>query len=340
MQARAHHDLDEAEWLIGVLRARLDGFVEPPLPARRAGDLLLRRLATASRTVDVDLGGIALQRIPVRTCAPCAVSLVRGERPRSAPSQIGGHTVPWPAAPAAAAPTAGRSRISSISTTTASRSSPSPRARDARRRQTVAERARGVRARVCRAPDGAARGRAGRVLGDDLDGTPRRPPDDEPPSSAERSPTLEQRFAAMEGETPAASEPAPAATTPRPSSPRGAGRAAAASMRAVANALLWPVRRIGALLPDGWGGLARQLAIFIPFDIAYELSRAFAQGRRADGAPARARRRARREGARHLPRARGAATGRSMRPTSSMEVAKFTYFQCQFTITFGFVIWV
>ena len=29
-----------------------------------------------------------------------------------------------------------------------------------------------------------------------------------------------------------------------------------------------------------------------------------------------------------------------MRPDFVMEVAKFTYFQCQFTITFGFVLWV
>ena len=51
-------------------------------------------------------------------------------------------------------------------------------------------------------------------------------------------------------------------------------------MPAVSNVLLWPVRTIGAYLPDGWGGLARQLAIFIPFDIAYELSRRVATGGR------------------------------------------------------------
>ena len=44
--AKAHEELDEAEWLIGVLGARLDGFVEPLRPrARPAGDLLLRRRA-------------------------------------------------------------------------------------------------------------------------------------------------------------------------------------------------------------------------------------------------------------------------------------------------------
>jgi hypothetical protein len=110
-------------------------------------------------------------------------------------------------------------------------------------------------------------------------------------------------------------------------------------MRAVANALLWPVRRIGALLPDGWAGLARQLAVFIPFDIAYELSRAFAQGGEQTAL----------EHARdlvHAERVLGIYEEHAVQewaldaPTFVMEVAKFTYFQCQFTITFGFVIWV
>ena len=110
-------------------------------------------------------------------------------------------------------------------------------------------------------------------------------------------------------------------------------------MPAVANALLWPVRRIGALLPDGWGGLARQLAIFIPFDIAYELSRAFAQGGEQTAL----------QHARdvvHAEKVLGIYHEHAVQdwaldaPDFVMEVAKFTYFQCQFTITFGFVIWV
>ena len=110
-------------------------------------------------------------------------------------------------------------------------------------------------------------------------------------------------------------------------------------MRAVANALLWPVRRIGALLPDGWAGLARQLAIFIPFDIAYELSRAFAQGGEQTAL----------QHARdvvHAEKVLGIYHEHAVQdwaldaPDFVMEVAKFTYFQCQFTITFGFVIWV
>ena len=107
----------------------------------------------------------------------------------------------------------------------------------------------------------------------------------------------------------------------------------------MANALLWPVRTIGACLPDGWGGLARQLAIFIPFDIAYELSRAFAQGGEQT-ALQHARDVVHAEqvlGIYHGARGAGWALDA---PGFVMAVAKFTYFQCQFTITFGFVLWV
>lgn len=105
------------------------------------------------------------------------------------------------------------------------------------------------------------------------------------------------------------------------------------------SALLWPVRRIGALLPDGWAGLARQLAVFVPFDLAYELSRAFAQGGEKTAL----------EHARdivHAERVLGIYHEHAVQdwaldaPGFVMDVARFTYFQCQFTITFAFVIWV
>jgi PAP2 superfamily len=110
-------------------------------------------------------------------------------------------------------------------------------------------------------------------------------------------------------------------------------------MRAVANALLWPVRRIGALLPDGWGGFLRQLAVFIPFDLAYELSRTLAQGGEKT-ALGHAR------DVVHAERLLGIYQEHAVQdwaldaPNFVMDVARFTYFQCQFTITFGFVIWV
>ena len=109
VQARAHHDLDEAEWLIGGLRARLDGFVEPLLQRNGLPATCFFDGSHGLATVDIDLGGIALQRIPVRSCAACAVGLVRGEQPsdRLASRSAG---APCPGRPhrAGAAPTAGR----------------------------------------------------------------------------------------------------------------------------------------------------------------------------------------------------------------------------------------
>ena len=110
-------------------------------------------------------------------------------------------------------------------------------------------------------------------------------------------------------------------------------------MPAVSNVLLWPVRAIGAYLPDGWGGLARQLAIFIPFDIAYELSRRFATGGK-ETALQHARDVVHAEQSLGIYQELAVQRWALDAPGFVMEVAKFTYFQCQFTITFGFVLWV
>jgi hypothetical protein len=110
-------------------------------------------------------------------------------------------------------------------------------------------------------------------------------------------------------------------------------------MRAVSLPLLWPVRAIGALLPDGWRGLARQLAVFIPFDLAYEASRTVAEG--GEGAALRhARAVVSGERSLGLYHEHAVQDWALAAPGFVMDVAKFTYFQCQFTITFAFVIWV
>jgi membrane-associated phospholipid phosphatase len=107
----------------------------------------------------------------------------------------------------------------------------------------------------------------------------------------------------------------------------------------VIDALLWPVRAIGAFLPDGWSGLAKQLAIFIPFDIAYELSRTLATGGRETALQHA-------HDVVHAEQTLGIFQELAVQhwalnaPSFVLEVAKFTYFQCQFTITFGFVLWV
>ena len=165
---------------------------------------------------------------------------------------------------------------------------------------------------------------------------------------------MSSAFAAMESEAPASAETEPVVgqrhaspTSAAGSAPRAVRSPASAeigcgsrSMLAVADALLWPVRAIGALLPDGWAGLARQLAVFVPFDIAYE---ALARARDRAG-------RRRRSSTRTTSCTPSASLGiyhehavqhwAMNAPGFVMDVANFTYFQCQFTITFGFVIWV
>jgi membrane-associated phospholipid phosphatase len=110
-------------------------------------------------------------------------------------------------------------------------------------------------------------------------------------------------------------------------------------MRAVASPLLWPVRAIGARLPDGWSGFARQIAVFVPFDIAYEASRTLAQGGKGN-ALRHARDLVSAEKAIGLYQEHAVQNWALSAPSFVMDVAKFTYFQCQFTITFGFVIWI
>jgi uncharacterized membrane protein YbhN (UPF0104 family) len=99
------------------------------------------------------------------------------------------------------------------------------------------------------------------------------------------------------------------------------------------------ITAIGKRLPRGWGDLGRQLAIFALLDMAYELSRTFAVGDRSTA----------------LRHSRSiVSTERSLglfheldlqqwalhAPSIVMSVANWTYFNCQFTLTFGFVLFV
>ena len=95
-------------------------------------------------------------------------------------------------------------------------------------------------------------------------------------------------------------------------------------MPAVASPLLWPVRAIGAWLPDGWSGFARQIAVFVPFDIAYEASRTFAQGGKA-GALRHARDLVSAEQAIGLYQEHAVQNWALSTPSFVMDVAKFTY---------------
>jgi uncharacterized membrane protein YbhN (UPF0104 family) len=99
------------------------------------------------------------------------------------------------------------------------------------------------------------------------------------------------------------------------------------------------VRRVGSFLPRGYADLFLQLAIFAAFDLAYEITRMLAAGDRRvalnhahDIVSAE-----RSLGIFHeLSVQHFAATS----PGFVQSVANWTYFNCQFTISFGFLFWV
>jgi hypothetical protein len=96
---------------------------------------------------------------------------------------------------------------------------------------------------------------------------------------------------------------------------------------------------IGRRLPRGWGHFLRQLALFICFDIAYEATRGL-----SDGARSVAIRHA--EDVVTAEKTLGIWHEQAIQqwamhaPGLVLEVANWTYLQCQFTITFGFLLWV
>ena len=97
--------------------------------------------------------------------------------------------------------------------------------------------------------------------------------------------------------------------------------------------------RVARILPHGWRGLARQLSIWTPFYLGYELSHGLVTGARHD---------ALRHAHAVVDAERSLGIFRELdvqqwtfrAPGFVLEVAKFTYFQCQFTFTFAFVLWV
>jgi hypothetical protein len=210
VQTKAHQELDEAEWLIGVLRARLDGFVEPlqPRPGMPATCFFDGEHGLA--TVEVDLEGIGLQRVPVRSCAACAVGLVRGERPRIGTVELGGRAALWPTAPRWCGSYAWPYKdLRHLHYDGVPLFGEPERPAAAKKRQTVAERARGMRARVLPgSPD---------VLDDDedddLDVDDFHSFADAEPELLEvepsEEPAMSSAFAAMESEAPASTEAEP-----------------------------------------------------------------------------------------------------------------------------------
>jgi hypothetical protein len=209
VQTKAHQELDEAEWLIGVLRARLDGFVEPlqPRPGMPATCFFDGEHGLA--TVEVDLEGIGLQRVPVRSCAACAVGLVRGERPRIGTVELGGRTALWPTAPrwcgSYAWPYKDLRHLRYDGTPLFGE----PERPAGTKRQTVAERARGMRARVLPgSPEVLDEDEGDDLAVDDFHSFADAAPDLQEEEPIEE-PALSSAFAAMESEVPASAEAEP-----------------------------------------------------------------------------------------------------------------------------------
>lgn len=212
VQAKAHHDLDEAEWLIGGLRARLDGFVEPLQRRNGQPATCFFDGCHGLATVDIDLGGIALQRIPVRACAACAVGLVRGERPPVGSVEIGGRPVPWPAAPRWCGSYGWALKDLKHLHYDGEPIFVESERSHGRRRQTVAERARSVRSRVLPVAPELLPEDPPVDYGDDFDGHVA----SEPAPVHEQltaEPSMSTAFAAMESETPAIAESEPVAAS-------------------------------------------------------------------------------------------------------------------------------
>jgi membrane-associated phospholipid phosphatase len=107
--------------------------------------------------------------------------------------------------------------------------------------------------------------------------------------------------------------------------------AAPAWRRAIA-----PVER---QLPHGWGDFLLQLAIFATFDVAYELTRSLATGERV-AAFRNAYRVVHYEQSLHVFHELEIQDWAMRAPGVVLDIANWTYFNCQFTVTILFLLWV
>ena len=96
---------------------------------------------------------------------------------------------------------------------------------------------------------------------------------------------------------------------------------------------------IGRWLPRGWGHFLRQLALFICFDIAYEATRGLSDGAR-EVAIRHAEDVVSAEKTLGLWHEQAVQQWAMHAPGVVLEIANWTYLQCQFTITFAFLLWV
>src|SRR5215469_8178659 len=99
-----------------------------------------------------------------------------------------------------------------------------------------------------------------------------------------------------------------------------------------------PPMRAGRILPLGWRHFLLQLAIFASFDLAYELTRSLVTG---DAGLARRHAIAVVHAEQRFDLFHELAIQRWMlhAPSAVEWIANWTYFNCQFTISFLFVLW-
>ncbi len=100
-----------------------------------------------------------------------------------------------------------------------------------------------------------------------------------------------------------------------------------------------PFAVIGRFLPKGWPDFIKQLLIFATFDVAYEASRALAEGQ-ATVAFRHAHSVVRLEQTLGIFDERGLQRWVLGAPGFVLDVANWTYFNCQFTISAAFLVWV
>src|SRR5947209_4599648 len=97
--------------------------------------------------------------------------------------------------------------------------------------------------------------------------------------------------------------------------------------------------RLGGLLPHGWRDFWVQFAVFWTFNIGYEASRGLSDGARTE-AFENARRVMNAQRALGIFWERGIQHWAIRAPGIVMDVANWTYFNCQFTISFAFMLWI